>query len=155
MSEQQPGPLFPGDYLPRLADGRILPANIVLIGVGVSPATELPEPASLEIDNGIVVDEFTRSSDRDIVAAGDCTNQYYPNYDKRLCLKSVQNSNDQAKISAKTPYSKLEPHDALPWLWSGQYDLKLRTPGSCKARQNDSVWGCLQRSQLRRLIFCW
>ncbi len=113
----------------KLADGKTLPADIVLIGVGVVPETELAEEAGLEIDNGIVVDEFARTSDHDIVAAGDCTNHYNPIYDRRLRLESVQNANDQAKIAAKALCGKLEAYRALPWFWSDQYDLKLQIAG--------------------------
>lgn len=113
----------------RLADGQILPADIVLIGVGVLPATELAEAAGLDVDNGIVVDEFARTSDHDIVAAGDCTRHYNPIYDTQLRLESVQNANDQAKVAAKTLCGKLEAYRALPWFWSDQYDLKLQIAG--------------------------
>ncbi|POP54470.1 NAD(P)/FAD-dependent oxidoreductase [Zhongshania marina] len=113
----------------RLANGRVLPADIVLIGVGVLPATELAEAAGLEVDNGIVVDEFARTSDHDIVAAGDCTRHYNPIYDTQLRLESVQNANDQAKVAAKTLCGKLEAYRALPWFWSDQYDLKLQIAG--------------------------
>ena len=112
-----------------LADGRTLPADLVLIGVGVLPATELAEQAGLETNNGIVVDEFARSSDHDIVAAGDCTLHYNPIYDKQLRLESVQNANDQAKVAARTLCGNLEPYCALPWFWSDQYDLKLQIAG--------------------------
>ncbi|MBD2859537.1 FAD-dependent oxidoreductase [Spongiibacter sp. KMU-158] len=113
----------------KLADGQVLPANIVLIGVGVLPATELAEAAGLEVDNGIVVDEFARTSDHDIVAAGDCTRHYNPIYDAQLRLESVQNANDQAKVAAKTLCGTLEAYRALPWFWSDQYDLKLQIAG--------------------------
>ncbi|MDO8864218.1 FAD-dependent oxidoreductase [Haliea sp. E1-2-M8] len=113
----------------RLADGRMLPADVVLIGVGVLPATELAETAKLEVDNGIVVDEFARTCDHNIVAAGDCTNHFNPIYNKRFRLESVQNANDQAKIAAKTLCGKLVAYRTLPWFWSDQYDLKLQIAG--------------------------
>lgn len=112
-----------------LADGRSLPADVVLIGVGVVPATELAEQAGLETDNGIVVDEFARTSDANIVAAGDCTRHYNPIYHTQLRLESVQNANDQAKVAARTLCGKLQPYCALPWFWSDQYDLKLQIAG--------------------------
>ncbi len=113
----------------KLADGTSLKADIVVIGVGVMPATELAEAAGLAVDNGIVVDEFARTSDPDIVAAGDCTNHYNPIYDRRLRLESVQNATDQAKTAASTLCGKLEAYHALPWFWSDQYDLKLQIAG--------------------------
>jgi 3-phenylpropionate/trans-cinnamate dioxygenase ferredoxin reductase subunit len=112
-----------------LADGTSLEADLVVIGVGVLPATELAEAAGLAVDNGIVVDEFARTSDPDIVAAGDCTNHYNPIYEHRLRLESVQNATDQAKTAANTLCGKLEAYRALPWFWSDQYDLKLQIAG--------------------------
>ncbi len=113
----------------KLADGTSLGADLVVIGVGVLPATELAEMAGLAVDNGIVVDEFARTSDPDIVAAGDCTNHYNPIYARRLRLESVQNATDQAKTAASTLCGKLESYHALPWFWSDQYDLKLQIAG--------------------------
>jgi 3-phenylpropionate/trans-cinnamate dioxygenase ferredoxin reductase subunit len=113
----------------KLADGTLLDADLVVIGVGVIPATELAEAAGLAVDNGIVVDEFARTSDPDIVAAGDCTNHYNPLFDRRLRLESVQNATDQAKTAANTLCGKLEKYNTLPWFWSDQFDLKLQIAG--------------------------
>ena len=113
----------------QLADGSRLDADLVIIGVGVLPATDLAESAGLEVDNGIVVDEFARTSNPDIVAAGDCTNHYNPIYERRLRLESIQNATDQAKTAANTLCGKLETYHALPWFWSDQYDLKLQIAG--------------------------
>jgi 3-phenylpropionate/trans-cinnamate dioxygenase ferredoxin reductase subunit len=113
----------------RLADGRVIGADMVIIGVGVVPATELAEAAGLAVDNGIVVDEFARTSDPDIVAAGDCTNHHNPIYDRRLRLESVQNATDQARTAANTLCGNLVPYNSLPWFWSDQYDLKLQIAG--------------------------
>ena len=112
-----------------LADGTQIEADIVVIGVGVVPATELAADAGIKVDNGIVVDEFARTSDPDIVAAGDCTNHFNPIYGHRLRLESVQNATDQAKTAAATLCGKLEAYRALPWFWSDQYDLKLQIAG--------------------------
>ncbi len=112
-----------------LADGTRIAADLVIIGVGVIPATELAEAAGLEVNNGIVVDEYARTSDHDIVAAGDCTFHYNPIYDRHLRLESVQNATDQAKLAAGTLCGKLEAYNALPWFWSDQYDLKLQIAG--------------------------
>ncbi len=113
----------------KLGDGSSIPADVVIIGVGVIPAVELAEAAGLDIDNGIVVDEFARTSDHDIVAAGDCTNHFNPIYATRLRLESVQNATDQAKTAANTLCGKLEAYNTLPWFWSDQYDLKLQIAG--------------------------
>jgi len=113
----------------RLADGSTIPADLVIIGVGVLPNVELAEAAGLTIDNGIVVDEFATTNDSDIFAAGDCSNHYNPIYKRQLRLESVQNATDQAKIAAKAICGKPEVYRALPWFWSDQYDLKLQIAG--------------------------
>lgn len=109
--------------------GTELPADLVVIGVGILPETTLAEQAGLEVNNGIVVDEHARTSDPDIVAAGDCTWHYNPIYDRHLRLESVQNAVDQAKVAANTLCGKPQPYNALPWFWSDQYDLKLQIAG--------------------------
>lgn len=111
------------------ADGTTIDADVVIIGVGVIPETELAEAAGLGIENGIAVDEFARTSDHDIVAAGDCTFHYNPIYDRKIRLESVQNATDQAKTAANTLCGKLEAYNTLPWFWSDQYDLKLQIAG--------------------------
>ena len=113
----------------RLADGTTVPADLVIIGVGVIPNIELAEAADITIDNGIAVNEFATTNDPVIVAAGDCTNHYNPIYDRKLRLESVQNATDQAKIAAKSICGKPEAYNALPWFWSDQYDLKLQIAG--------------------------
>lgn len=113
----------------RCKDGTHYPADLVVIGVGILPEVELAEAAGLEVDNGIVVDEYARTSDPEIVAAGDCTNHFNPLYGRRIRLESVQNATDQAKVAAATLCGKLAPYNALPWFWSDQYDLKLQIAG--------------------------
>ncbi|AKH69360.1 Pyridine nucleotide-disulfide oxidoreductase/Reductase C-terminal [Spongiibacter sp. IMCC21906] len=113
----------------KLADGNSIDCDLVVIGVGVIPETELAEKAGLKIDNGIVVDEHARTSHPDIVAAGDCTSHYNPIYKTTLRLESVQNATDQARIAAKTLCGKPVVYNALPWFWSDQYDLKLQIAG--------------------------
>lgn len=110
-------------------NGLQIKADLVIIGIGVLPETKLAEDAGLEVDNGILVDEFARTSDHDIVAAGDCTNHFNPLYQRRIRLESVQNATDQAKTAAKTLCGKLEPYRSLPWFWSDQYDVKLQIAG--------------------------
>jgi len=104
-------------------------ADLVIVGIGVIPNTELAEAAGLEVSNGIVVDEYCRTNDHDIVAAGDCTWHYNPFYKKHIRLESVQNALDQARVAAATLNGDLNPYDTLPWFWSDQYDLKLQMQG--------------------------
>ncbi|MFT7460112.1 MAG: 3-phenylpropionate/trans-cinnamate dioxygenase ferredoxin reductase subunit [Planctomycetota bacterium] len=110
-------------------DGSVFDADLVVIGVGIVPNVELAQAAGLEVTNGILVDEFARSSDKDIVAAGDCTFHHNVLYDRSIRLESVQNATDQARVAAMTLCGKEKAYDALPWFWSDQYDLKLQIAG--------------------------
>ena len=110
-------------------NGLVLEADFVVVGIGVIPNTELAEQAGLKVQNGIVVDEYARTSDPDIVAAGDCT--FHPNtlLDCQLRLESVQNASDQATTAAATMCNKEKPYRAHPWFWSDQYDVNLQIAG--------------------------
>ena len=113
----------------HLGDGRAIDCELVVIGVGVLPHTDLAESAGLEIGDGIVVDEYARTSDPNIVAAGDCTWHFNPLYERWLRLESVQNATDQARCAAATLNGRLQPYASLPWFWSDQFDLKLQIAG--------------------------
>ena len=106
-------------------DGGEYPADIVLIGVGVVPAVELAAEAGLTCDNGVVVDEYCRTSDQAIYAAGDCANHPSRHYGRRLRLESVDNAFEQGTSAALNLLGMSTPHDKVPWFWSDQYDLKL------------------------------
>jgi 3-phenylpropionate/trans-cinnamate dioxygenase ferredoxin reductase subunit len=111
----------------ELEDGTRIDADVVLVGIGVHANVELAERAGLLIDNGIAVDEFCRSSDPDILAAGDCCS--FPFRGRRIRLESVQNANDQAAVAAHTVAGKDMAYAAQPWFWSDQYDTKLQIAG--------------------------
>ncbi len=113
----------------QLADGEELPADVVIVGIGLIPNTELAAEAGLDVDNGIVVDEFGRSSDPDILAAGDCTNHPNRFYGRRIRLESVNNALEQARTVSATIMGEESPYDSVPWFWSDQYDLKLQMVG--------------------------
>jgi 3-phenylpropionate/trans-cinnamate dioxygenase ferredoxin reductase subunit len=106
-------------------DGGEHPADIVLIGVGVLPVAELAAAAGLACDNGVVVDEYCRTSDPAIYAAGDCANHPSPHYGRRLRLESVDNAFEQGTSAALNLLGMTTAHDKVPWFWSDQYDLKL------------------------------
>ena len=110
-------------------NGAAYDADLVIVGAGILPNMELAAAAGLKVDNGIVVDEYCRASDPDIVAAGDCTMHYNRSYGRWLRLESVQNAADQARIAAATLCGKQVAYDALPWFWSDQYDVKLQMAG--------------------------
>lgn len=113
----------------RLGDGRMIDADLVIVGVGVLPVVALAAQAGLKVENGIVVDEHARTSDANIYAIGDCTRHFNPIYARWMRLESVQNANDQARTAALALCGKPAPYRALPWFWSDQFDLKLQIAG--------------------------
>lgn len=109
--------------------GRHFDADAVIIGVGIVPNVELAEAAGLACDNGIIVDEYARTEDPAIFAAGDCTNHPNKLLGRRLRLESVHNALEQAKSAAAAMCGKLVEYNQIPWFWSDQYDLKLQIVG--------------------------
>ncbi len=110
-----------------LSDGTELDVDFVIVGVGARPATDLAEAAGLVIDNGIKVDEFGRTSDPAIWAAGDCAS--FPWRDSRFRLESVPNAIDMAECVAENLMGANKPYAPQPWFWSDQYDVKLQIAG--------------------------
>ena len=117
----------------ELADGTTVPADVVVIGVGVLPRTELAERLGLEVSNGVVVDGRAVASDGVTVAAGDCANMPNPftaDYGNgNVRLESVQNAVEQAKIAARSLLGLEAEYRTVPWFWSDQGDLKLQIAG--------------------------
>ena len=111
------------------ADGSQHPADVVIVGVGAVPTTSLASDSGLRCDNGIVVDEYCRTSDPAVFAAGDCTNHPSPRYARRVRLESVDNAFEQAKAAAQNVLGKPTVHDRVPWFWSDQFDSKLLIVG--------------------------
>jgi 3-phenylpropionate/trans-cinnamate dioxygenase ferredoxin reductase component len=113
-----------------LEDGTQLPADLVLVGIGIVPRTELAEALGLACDGGIVVDRHARTSRDGVVAAGDCTVAPHPvTGEGRIRLESVQNAVSQARTAAATLTGRTPPPPEVPWFWSDQFDLKLQIAG--------------------------
>ena len=113
----------------QTTDGTEIPADFVVVGVGILPNTEIAEEAGLAVNDGIVVDDTCRTDDPDIYAIGDCT--LHPNaiYGRRLRLESVHNALEQAKTAASNLCGDELHYSQVPWFWSDQYDLKLQIAG--------------------------
>lgn len=112
-----------------LGDGSRIETDFVIAGIGLIANVELAQQAGLAVDNGIVVDETTQTSDPDIVAAGDCTNHPSEFLGRRTRLESVQNAMEQGRAAARAMLGKAEPYRMVPWFWSDQYDCKLQMVG--------------------------
>jgi len=111
----------------ELTDGTTLEVDLVIVGVGITPATALAEAAGLTIDNGIAVDAQGRTSDPHVWAAGDCAS--FPFRGERIRLESVPNAIDQADCVAENIMGAGKDYVARPWFWSDQYDVKLQIAG--------------------------
>ncbi|MDE0747019.1 MAG: FAD-dependent oxidoreductase [Porticoccaceae bacterium] len=122
-------------------------ADMVIIGVGVIPNTELASEAGLVVENGIVVDEFAQTSHPDIVAAGDCT--FHPNalLKRSLRLESVPNASEQAKAAAASLCGIKKAYSELPWFWSDQFDVKLQIVGISQGYTEAVVRGDTSRDR--------
>lgn len=112
-----------------LADGDKIEADLVLAGVGVVPETSLAEAAGLDVRDGILVDEYGRTSDPSIFAAGDATRHYNPRYGDHIRLESWQNANLQAEAAGRAMAGDPIAYDDVPWLWSDQGSLNLQMAG--------------------------
>ncbi|MET0714733.1 MAG: FAD-dependent oxidoreductase [Mycetocola sp.] len=116
-----------------LADGSVVRADVVVVGIGAVPRVELAHQLGLVTDDGIVVDEFSLASDGVTVASGDCAN--FPNPlptrhgPERFRLESVNNAVEHAKVAAATLAGYAVPYRAIPWFWSDQFDIKLQVAG--------------------------
>ena len=110
-----------------LSSGEMLNVDLVIVGIGVTPNDELARDCGLAVSNGIDVDQYTRTSDPNIFAAGDCASQAWKG--TRIRLESVQNAVDQADCVAAIIAGGNEPYQPKPWFWSDQYDVKLQIAG--------------------------
>ena len=111
------------------SDDTQVPADLVLVGIGLVPNTELATAAGIHCDDGIAVDEQCRTSDPNIYAIGDCCSHPSPRYGRRLRLESVDNAFEQARTAAANICGRSVVHDKTPWFWSDQYELKLQIVG--------------------------
>jgi 3-phenylpropionate/trans-cinnamate dioxygenase ferredoxin reductase subunit len=111
------------------SDGECLATDLVVAGIGLSPNTELAAAAGLAVDDGILVDAYSRTSDPSIVAAGDCARYHSALYGRSIRLESVPNAIEQSRCAAATLCGKERRYETVPWFWSDQYDLRLKMVG--------------------------
>jgi 3-phenylpropionate/trans-cinnamate dioxygenase ferredoxin reductase subunit len=113
----------------EIADGRRFACDVVIVGIGIVPNVELAAAAGLECANGIRVDEYARTADPDVLAAGDCTSHPHPLYARFVRLESVPNAVHQARVAAASLLGSPSAYSEIPWFWSDQYDVKLQIVG--------------------------
>jgi 3-phenylpropionate/trans-cinnamate dioxygenase ferredoxin reductase subunit len=112
-----------------LGDGRVEAADVVVVGVGVTPRTELAEAAGLAVDNGILVDEHLATAVPGIYAAGDVANAFHPHYGKRLRVEHWANALNQGTIAGRNAAGNSDAYTRLPYFFSDQYDLGMEYVG--------------------------
>jgi 3-phenylpropionate/trans-cinnamate dioxygenase ferredoxin reductase component len=135
-------------------DGRVLPADLVLICIGVVPNAELARDAGLAVDNGIVVDEYLATAAPAISAIGDCANFPTRFAAGRVRLESVQNGVDQARsVAARIAGKAAAPYDKVPWFWSDQAELKLQIAGITTGHDASVVRGDPESGSFS--VFCF
>jgi 3-phenylpropionate/trans-cinnamate dioxygenase ferredoxin reductase component len=123
----------------RLADGDTVEADLLVVGVGVSPNDGLARAAGLETDNGVLVDETLRSSDPDVLAAGDVANALHPGLGRRLRVEHWDTAIEQGKVAARNLLGEQVSYDRLPYFFTDQYDLGCEYVGSVGPDGYDEV----------------
>lgn len=109
--------------------GHRIECDFVVMGLGAEPVTELLDGTGVEIDNGIVVDEYLRTAVEGIHAAGDVANHYHPVFGRHIRVEHWQNALKQGAAAARSMLGKGQPYDEVPWFWSDQYDYNLQYAG--------------------------
>jgi len=123
----------------RLGDGTYIPADAVIVGVGITPNTQLAEQAGLEIENGIKVDASLRTSDPDIYAAGDVANAFHPLLGKHIRVEHWANALNQPQTAAKAMIGQEAMYDRVPYFFTDQYDLGMEYSGYVEPGGYDEV----------------
>ena len=128
-----------GPLVVRLADGAQVEADAVIVGVGITPNTQLAEAAGITVDNGIVVDEHLRSSDGDVYAAGDVANAFHPVLGKRIRVEHWANALNQPAVAARSMLGREALYDRVPYFYTDQYDLGMEYAGYAGPGDYDQV----------------
>ena len=123
----------------RLEDGTTIEADLVVVGVGVTPNVGLAESAGLDTDNGILVDEHLRTSDADVFAAGDVANAVHPVLGRRLRVEHWDNAIEQGRTVAHSMLGHAPSYDRLPYFFTDQYDLGMEYVGNVGPEGYDEV----------------
>jgi 3-phenylpropionate/trans-cinnamate dioxygenase ferredoxin reductase subunit len=112
-----------------LADGTVYPADLVLVGIGVLPNTDLVSGLGIPAANGVAVNDLLQTEDEHVYAIGDCAEHPNRFAGGRVRIESVQNAVDQARCVAAAIAGKPAPYQAVPWFWTDQFDIKLQMAG--------------------------
>ncbi|MBH11169.1 MAG: pyridine nucleotide-disulfide oxidoreductase [Candidatus Marinimicrobia bacterium] len=123
------------------SDKSIVEADIILAAIGVTPNSVLAEKIGLKCSDGILVDEHCLTSDKNILAIGDCSNHFNSIYARQINLQSVHNAAEQAKTAALYITNQRKAYSQVPWFWSNQYDTKLQIAGLSEGYDDLTIIG--------------
>jgi 3-phenylpropionate/trans-cinnamate dioxygenase ferredoxin reductase subunit len=112
-----------------LTDGRVLPADLVVAGIGVAPRLELAEAAGLALDNGVLADEFLLTSAPNVFVAGDLANAWHPILERRIRLEHWSSALNQGPAAARNMLGAQTPYERIPYFYSDQYDVGMEYSG--------------------------
>jgi len=133
------------------SDGHDIPADIVVVGVGIRPNVELAKDAGLLVDDGIVVDEYLRTTDPDIFAAGDVANAHNPQFGRHIRVQHWSNARDQGPAAARAMLGFDEPYSKVPYFFSDQYDVGMEYSGLVRPGEYDQL---IYRGDVASREFC-
>ena len=133
-------------YQIELNNNNKIVVDFIIAGIGSTPNVDLFKNTKLKINNGIVTDEYCRTSEKDVFAAGDVANFFHPFYNKQMRLESYQHAQNQGIAAAKNILGLNLPYKQIPWMWSDQFDLNLQLIGDCndfdqEVQRGDSLEG--------------
>jgi 3-phenylpropionate/trans-cinnamate dioxygenase ferredoxin reductase subunit len=117
----------------RTSDGSTVDCDVVVVGIGVRPRTELAEQGGLQVSNGVLVDGHLATSDADVFAAGDVANELHPFYGERIRVEHWANALNQPPVAAKSMLGKEAVFDTLPFFFSDQFDVGMEYAGFARA----------------------
>ncbi len=135
------------------ANGDRLTADLVLVGIGGIPNTEMAAQAGVHCENGIVVDEFGVSNQSELLAAGDCTSHFNGLVQRSIRLESVQHAQDQAKSAGASIAGQRVPYASIPRFWSDQYDAKLQMVGLSEGHDRHAIRGSVAEGKFSVFLF--
>jgi 3-phenylpropionate/trans-cinnamate dioxygenase ferredoxin reductase subunit len=136
----------------RLADGSVIPADLVVVGIGAAPNVELAEAAGLHVDNGILVDAQGRTSDPDVFAVGDVASEDHPFLKRRVRVEHWANALNQPTAVASGMLDREGGYDELPYFFTDQYDLGMEYIGLSDPSDDVVIRGDLAK---REFIAFW
>ena len=122
-----------------LDNGEQVPADLVIVGIGATPNTDLAMGAGLSVDNGVLTDEYLRTSDPDIFAAGDIANAFHPLFGERVRVEHWANARKQGQAVAQSILGSGKRYDAIPYFFTDQYELGMEYTGFVNRQGYDEV----------------